>query len=215
MGSIMPQAWHHARRAFVMLAFLLAASSALATASAPRTVLVYGDSLSAGYGLKPGEDWPALLGQRLAREAPGWRVVNASVSGETTAGGLARIERALADHRPALVVVELGANDGLRGLPLDVARRNLDAIVAKAQAADAKVLLLGMQIPPNYGPEYTDQFVAMFTDVARERGAALVPFFLEPIATDRANFQDDNLHPTAATQPMLVDFLWPHVRKLL
>jgi acyl-CoA thioesterase I len=215
MGSIMPQAWHRVRRAFVMLAILLGASSTLAGAPAPRTVLVYGDSLSAGYGLAPGEDWPALLGRRLAREAPGWRVVNASVSGETTAGGLARIDRALADHRPALVVVELGANDGLRGLPLDVARRNLDTIVAKAQAAGAKVLVLGMQIPPNYGPEYTEAFNAMFRSVAEARKAPLVPFFLEPIASDRASFQDDNLHPTAATQPRLLEFVWPHLAKLL
>ena len=215
MGSIMPQAWRTARRAFVTLAFLLFASSALAAAPAPRTVLVFGDSLSAGYGLEPGQDWPALLGERLAEDAPGWRVVNASVSGETTAGGLSRIDRALAEHKPGLVIVELGANDGLRGLPLDLAQRNLEAIVAKAQAAGAKVLLLGVQIPPNYGPEYTQAFIAMFAAVASARNSALVPFFLEPIATARENFQEDDLHPVAATQPKLVDFLWPEIAKLL
>ena len=197
-----------------MLAFLLIATSAVAAPPA-RTLLVFGDSLSAGYGLQPGEDWPALLALRLAKDAPGWRVVNASVSGETTAGGLTRIDRALAEHRPALVLVELGANDALRGLPLDLAQRNLDSIVARVQAAGARVLLLGARIPPNYGPEYTEAFAAMFAAVAQARDAPLVPFFLEPIATERENFQDDNLHPTAATQPRILDYVWPQVAKLM
>ncbi|HET7844056.1 MAG TPA: arylesterase [Xanthomonadales bacterium] len=213
MGFIMPQAWRSARRAFVTLAFLLVATSAFAAPA--RTVLVFGDSLSAGYGLAPGEDWPALLAAKLADEAAGWRLVNASVSGETTAGGLSRIDRALAEHEPDVVLVELGANDALRGLPLDLAERNLDAIVAKSQAAGAKVLLLGMRIPPNYGPEYTERFVAMFANVAQARKTAFVPFLLAPIATDRANFQEDDLHPIAATQPKLVAFLWPEVARLL
>ena len=181
----------------------------------PRTVLVFGDSLSAAYGLPVESGWVHLLGGRLARERPGWRVVNASVSGETTAGGAARFGAALAQHHPAVVVIELGANDALRGLPLDVARANLGAMVDAARAANARVLLLGMRIPPNYGPDYAAQFEAMFRDAALDGKAGLVPFFLAPIAADRANFLDDNLHPAANAQPKLLEHVWPALLPLV
>jgi acyl-CoA thioesterase-1 len=181
----------------------------LAVAQPQRTVLVMGDSLSAGYGLAAAESWVALLGERLARERPGWRVVNASISGETTAGGVARIDAELAEHEPDVVVVELGANDGLRGLPLDIAEANLARMITASQAAGAKVLLVGMEIPPNYGPDYTTMFRTMFRTLAERHGTALLPFLLEPIARERDAFLDDNLHPTAAAQPRLLEHVWP------
>lgn len=167
-----------------------------------------GDSLSAAYGLAASEGWVALLATRLSERAPGWTVVNASISGETTAGGASRIDAELATHRPALVVVELGANDGLRGLPTDAARANLARMITAAKAAGAQVLLVGTEIPPNYGPDYTTQFRSLYRELAAEHEVALLPFLLEPIARDRAAFQDDNLHPVAAVQPRLLDHVW-------
>jgi acyl-CoA thioesterase-1 len=181
----------------------------LTLAQPQRTVLVMGDSLSAGYGLAAAESWVSLLGERLATERPGWRVVNASISGETTAGGAARIDAELAEHAPDVVVVELGANDGLRGLPLDIAEANLTRMITAAQAAGAQVLLVGMEIPPNYGPDYTAMFRNMFRTLAERHGTALLPFLLEPIARERDAFLDDNLHPTAAAQPRLLEHVWP------
>ncbi len=178
-------------------------------------LLVLGDSLSAGYGLAAGESWVDLLTQRLARERPGWRVVNASISGETSAGGAARIAGDLARHRPAVVVVELGANDGLRGLPVEATHANLERMLVSARGTGAKVLLIGMRMPPNYGPEYTQAFAAMFAELARGHADAFIPLLLEPIATERALFQDDNLHPTAAAQPRLLEHVWPVLAPLL
>lgn len=180
-----------------------------------RTVLVLGDSLSAAYGLASSQGWVALTARRMAASHPGWKVVNASISGETTAGGAARIAAELKRHRPAVVVVELGANDGLRGLPLAQTRANLERIVRASQQAGARVLLLGMRMPPNFGPAYTRGFEANFRDLARTYRTALLPFLLEPIATRRANFQPDNLHPTAAAQPLLRDHVWPALAPLL
>jgi acyl-CoA thioesterase-1 len=184
-------------------------------AAEPRVLLVLGDSLSAGYGLATGEGWVDLLAQRLAHSHPDWRVVNASISGETTAGGATRIAGDLAQHRPALVVVELGANDGLRGLPVELAQANLARIIDASKGARARVLLVGMQMPPNYGPEYTAAFAAMFDALAKSHADGFVPLLLAPIAEQRERFQDDNLHPVAAAQPLLLDHVWPALEPLL
>jgi acyl-CoA thioesterase-1 len=187
-----------------------------ATASvAQHVVLVMGDSLSAGYGLAASEGWVSLLATQVAQEKPGWGVVNASVSGETTAGGAARIAGELARNRPDVVAIELGANDGLRGLPLEQTRTNLEAMIAAARAANAKVLLIGMRLPPNYGPDYTRDFEALFADLAKREQVAFLPFLLEPVAADDTAFQADRLHPNAGAQPKLRDHVWPALEPLL
>ncbi|ATB32638.1 arylesterase [Melittangium boletus] len=200
----------------VTLAVGLAALGASAALGGPtRTVLVMGDSLSAAYGLAPEEGWVALTAARMAREYPGWRVVNASVSGETTAGGAARIEGELTRNRPEVVIIELGGNDGLRGLPLKQTRANLEKMVSAARAVGARVLLVGMRMPPNLGKAYTEGFAANFRTVAETHQVSLLPFLLEPIAMDRASFQPDNIHPVAAAQPKLSDHVWPALAALL
>ena len=191
------------------------ARPAVAVPKPARTVLVMGDSLSAAFGLKASDGWVALTAQRIAQEAPGWRVVNASVSGETTSGGAARIAAALQRHRPAVVVIELGANDGLRGLPLAQIRANLARMVKAAQASGASVLLVGMRLPPNYGATYTRGFERIYSDLATQYKTGLVPFLLQPVMRDRGAFQTDNLHPSAATQPKLRDHVWPALKPLL
>ncbi|MDH5835131.1 arylesterase [Luteimonas kalidii] len=196
-------------------AFAQAPSAAAAASPAPRTVLVMGDSLSAGYGMAASEGWVSLLGERLAREQPGWQVVNASISGETTAGGSARIVAEVLRHRPDVVVIALGANDGLRGLPLAEARRNLARMIGASQHVGAKVLLVGMRMPPNLGPDYTAGFESNYRELAELFDTALLPFLLEPIALERAAFQDDNLHPTVAAQSKLLDHVWPALEPLL
>ena len=196
------------------LAAILAMQAA-AAAPAQRTVLVFGDSLSAGYGMAAKQGWVALLGERLAARKPGWRVVNASVSGETTAGGASRIAKVLERAQPDVVVIELGANDGLRGLPLQQTRRNLEKMVQAAEAAGAEVLLVGMRMPPNLGRAYTEGFEANFRKVAKDEGVALLPFLLEPIAADPGAFQADDMHPTAAVQPELLDHVWKALAPLL
>ncbi len=195
-------------QAFVMVLCWL---TPLAQAADASRVLVFGDSLSAAYNLAPEQGWVHLLDGELARAKPAWRVVNASISGETTAGGAARIAAVLDTQKPQVVIVELGANDGLRGLPVALAKQNLAQIITAAKQRKARVLLVGVEMPPNYGPDYTGQFRQMYVDLAREHQVALLPFLLAPIADDRANFQEDNLHPTAAAQPALRD----HVRKAL
>jgi acyl-CoA thioesterase-1 len=191
------------------------AQPAAAGAGPERTVLVLGDSLSAAYGLAPREGWVALTAERIAQQAPGWRVVNASVSGETTAGGASRIAGELARHRPRVVVIALGGNDGLRGLPLKQTRANLEKMVNAAKSAGAQVLLVGMRMPPNLGKAYTEGFAANYRTVAEAQQVALLPFLLEPIATDRTAFQADNIHPVAAVQPKLRDHVWPALAPLL
>jgi len=181
----------------------------------PPTVLVMGDSLSAGYGLDATQGWVPLTAARVARERPGWRVVNASISGETSAGGASRIVGEVLRVKPAVVVIELGANDGLRGLPLADMRRNLARMIGVGQYAGAKVLLVGMRIPPNYGPEYTLGFERTYRDLAALFHVDFLPFLLEPVAANRANFQDDNLHPIAAAQPALRDHVWKRLGPLL
>ena len=199
------------------LALLLATPSLAQTAqnATPRTVLVMGDSLSAGYGMAANEGWVALLEGKLAKEKPGWRVVNASISGETTAGGAARIIGEAMRHEPEVVVIALGANDGLRGLPLAEARRNLARMIGASQHFKAKVLLVGMRLPPNLGPEYTRGFERLYPWLCDLFDTACLPFLLEPIALDRSAFQDDNLHPTVAAQPRLLDHVWPRLEPLL
>jgi acyl-CoA thioesterase-1 len=174
-----------------------------------------GDSLSAAYGLSASQGWVALTANEVARTRPGWRVVNASISGETTAGGAARIAGELKRNQPAVVVVELGANDGLRGLPLAQTRANLERMVKLSQASGAKVLLIGMRIPPNLGRDYTQGFERNFSELAKSNKTAFLPFLLEPIALDRANFQADNLHPVATAQPKLRDHVWKSLAPLL
>lgn len=174
-----------------------------------------GDSLSAGYNLAADEGWVSLLGQRLAGRTPAWRVVNASISGETSAGGAARIAAELRRHKPAVVVIELGANDGLRGLPLAQTRANLEKMILAAKASKARVLLIGMRLPPNYGPDYTRGFERAFRELSQRHGTAFLPFLLEPIALDDRAFQADRLHPTAAAQPKLRDHVWPALSPLL
>ncbi len=199
------------------LVLMLAVSlGTLAEAAEPtRTVLVMGDSLSAAYGLAPEQGWVALTAERMAQRTPGWRVVNASVSGETTAGGAARIAGELSRNRPEVVVIALGGNDGLRGLPLKQTRANLEKMVSAAKAAGARVLLVGMRMPPNLGKTYTEGFAANYRTVAEAHQVSLLPFLLEPIAMDRANFQADNIHPVAAVQPKLRDHVWPALAPLL
>ena len=174
-----------------------------------------GDSLSAGYGIKLPEGWVNLLSKRLASEGYGFGVVNASVSGETTQGGLARLPRVLEAHKPAIVIVELGGNDGLRGLPLATSRENLRQIVAGARAAKARVVLVGMIIPPNYGARYGQEFRAMFAALAAQYPVAFVPFFLDQVALKPELMQADGLHPNALGQPQLLENLWPKLKPLL
>lgn len=203
--------------ALLLLASLLALPLAAQApaAAAPRTVLVMGDSLSAAYGLSAAQGWVALTAEQVKRTRPGWRIVNASISGETTAGGASRIAAELQRHRPAIVVIELGANDGLRGLSLAQTRANLDRMIQAARKSGARVMLIGMRIPPNYGPDYTRGFEANFKALADQYKLPLLPFLLEPVARDRANFQADNLHPVAAAQPKIRDHVWTVLAPLL
>jgi acyl-CoA thioesterase-1 len=194
--------------------FVLIIASASAQAEAP-VILVFGDSISAGYGLPLEQGWVELLRTRLKAQGYGYQVVNASVSGETTAGGLARLPRALELHHPSIVILELGGNDGLRGLPIAQMRTNLTQMTGSSTAAGAKVLLLGMRMPPNYGPEYTKQFAMVFSDLATEKKISLVPFLLTDIALSPALLQADDIHPNAQGQPILLDNVWPTLKPLL
>ena len=198
-----------------LVLYLIAVAPSPAPAAEPSAILVVGDSLSAGYGLAPGQGWVTLLQQRLKREGYGYRVINASVSGETTDGGVQRLDRALAQHRPAVVIIELGGNDGLRGLPVSRVRANLDRMITKSRAAGATVLLVAIRVPTNYGPRYTTSFQSIYTDLATRYRIGLVPFLSEQIAVDLALFQPDGIHPTAAAQPLLLDSLWPQLSPLL
>ena len=201
------------------MATLMGAMPSLSLAAAPaRKILVVGDSLSAEYGLARGSGWVALLAQRLAREHIGATVINASISGDTTSGGLSRLPSLLREHRPDLVLLELGGNDALRGLPLTMTRANLAEMARLAKAAQARVVVLGMQLPPNYGRAYGERFAALFADVATAEGAALVPFMLKGVADvpqAEALFQADRIHPTAAAHPTILANVWPVLEPLL
>jgi len=181
-----------------------------------QTVLVLGDSISAAYGMSLEQGWVALLAQRLAAEYPSFRVVNASMSGETTVGGRARLPALLVRHQPAVVIIELGGNDGLNGYPIASLRNNLRAMTAAALDAGAEVLLVTMDVPPNYGPATIRQrFSDSYRIIAKDLGAAVTPSLFESIATDPDLMQSDNIHPTVAAQPLLLDLLWPHIEALL
>jgi acyl-CoA thioesterase-1 len=196
-------------------AIVAPARAATAEAAGAPVILVVGDSISAAYGLPGGTGWTDLLARRLAAERQPHRVVNASISGDTTAGGRSRLPALLARHQPAVVVIELGGNDALRGGDLAATRANLDAMVVAAQAARARVLIVGMRVPPNYGAAYGRGFETLFADVARARRTALVPFFFEGFGDRNELFQPDRIHPSVAAQPLLLDNLWPALVPLL
>lgn len=197
----------------LVLAFLLLAANAIAAPA--QKILVFGDSLSAGYGLAVEQSWPSLLARKLAASGAPYTVVNASISGETTSGGVSRLPQALREHRPAVVIIELGANDGLRGLPIDAMRNNLVAMIRTAKQQKVRILLAGMRLPPNYGPDYTARFAGSFADIAKREKVQLLPFLLEPIASDRNAFQADGLHPVAEMQPRILEHVWAALTPLL
>jgi acyl-CoA thioesterase I len=218
-GRAVKKGW--SRRQWLLHCSVLGAAARVHAAqadSSQRVILVVGDSLSAEYGLQRGSGWVALLEQRLARERIAARLVNASISGDTTSGGRSRLPALLREHRPTHVLIELGGNDALRGLPLDMTRDNLSAMARSAAGAGARVVVLGMQVPPNYGRKYSDDFAAMFDSVAKQERAALVPFLLKGVADGpRAEqlFQPDRIHPTEAAQPMMLDNVWPVLKPVL
>lgn len=195
----------------MLFAVLLALSGSAIAAS---TILVFGDSLSAAYGMPQNAGWVALLGERLKQRNSNYSVANASISGETSAGGAARIGKTLVSNKPAIVIVELGANDGLRGLPVTEMKRNLAAIVQASKRDGARVVLVGMQLPPNYGVPYVNQFRAAFGELAKDERVSLVPFLLEGLES-REQFQADAIHPTAAAQPMILENVWRRLAPLM
>jgi acyl-CoA thioesterase-1 len=203
------------RSACIRLVFLCLFLAGIPARADSPTILVLGDSLSAAYGIRVEQGWVTLLQDRLKASGYGYRVVNASESGETTGGALARLPRALDKQRPAVVIIELGGNDGLRGLPIKDVRANLVALIRTSRDTGAKVLLVGMRIPPNYGPVYTRSFHDMYGDLAVQLKVPLVPFLLDGIALDGSLMQDDGLHPNAAAQPKLLDQVWPKLLPLL
>ena len=203
------------RRRLMLGLIGLAASLSVHASAAKPVVLVVGDSLSAGYGVAVDSTWVALLQKRLAAQGYGYRVVNASISGDTTGGARARLPRALELHKPAVVILELGGNDGLRGLPLRQVRENFEFLIERCQAAGAKVVLVGMRMPPNYGAAYADGFHALYGELAKRYGTPLLGFFLEGVALDEKLMQPDGIHPTAAAQPRLLDNLWPVLSQAL
>jgi acyl-CoA thioesterase-1 len=186
-----------------------------AAVAAEKSILVFGDSLSAAYGIPQARGWVALLAERLKREHPDYIVVNASLSGETSAGGLARFGGALQKHKPSVAVIALGANDGLRGLPVGEMKKNLAAIIERAQQAGARVVVVGMKLPPNYGPHYTQDFESAYGELARRYKTALVPFMMEGFAQNPEFFQPDRIHPTEKAQPLILELLWKALQPLL
>lgn len=202
-------------RTVALLRILLASLLLAALPAFAGTVLVWGDSLSAGYGLRPSQAWPALLERRLQESKPPYRVVNASISGETTAGALTRLPGLLEKHRPSVVVIELGGNDALRGLTPAQLRGNLEKMVVASQKAGAKVLLLGIDVPPNYGPAYRQRLRQTYAALAKQYNVPLLPFLLEGVALKPNLMQADGLHPTAAAQPQVLDNVWPLLKPLL
>jgi acyl-CoA thioesterase-1 len=202
--------WIYFLRGWIAVALLFGAQ-----AQATQTILVLGDSLSAAYGLAQDRGWVSLMQQRLQTERYPHHLINASISGETTSGGLYRIDALLASYKPKVVILELGANDGLRGLSLDATQNNLGALIRRAQQSGAQVLLIGMRLPPNYGPAYTEKFQHLFENAAAKYHVRRVPFLLAPIASKRVYFQADGLHPTAEAQPLLLDTVWIALKPML
>ncbi|MCW8809301.1 MAG: arylesterase [Rhodanobacter sp.] len=203
------------RLGWVVWIGLLLGGIGAAQAATPKTVLVLGDSLSAAHNIPVEAGWVHLLEARLAKMVPMWTVVNASISGETSLSGRNRLPDLLKTYRPAVLVIELGANDGLQGLPLAALRDNLAAMIAMAQRSGAKVLLLGIELPVNYGPQYRDGLRAVYADLARNRQVALVPFLLEGVALDPALMQDDGLHPLASAEPKVLETVWQVLAPML
>jgi acyl-CoA thioesterase-1 len=192
---------------FILVLICLVTTQSVSAA----TILVLGDSLSAAYGLRVEDGWVALL----QKEHPEHTWINASITGETTQGGLSRLDSLLIKHEPDVLILELGANDGLRGLPLNLAQDNLQTMVSRGKSAGADILILGIRIPPNYGPRYTHDFATMFTSLAEKNNVAVVPFFLKAIAEDSARFQPDRLHPNASAQPLIAETVWPDLQAVL
>jgi acyl-CoA thioesterase I len=213
-GVALPQGVRRLR-ARLLPTLLLLLVHMVPTQAAGGVILVLGDSISSGYGLDVENGWVQLLQDRLSQQNTDYRVVNASISGDTTNGGAARLRPALDKYRPDIVVVELGGNDGLRGLPLSETRANLERIVVASQQAGARVLLLGMRLPPNYGPAYTDAFHAIYQDLANRYQVAQVPFLLEGIGGVETMMQADGIHPRATAQPLMLNNVWPYLQPLL
>ena len=203
------------RLALTLVLCLIAAAAVPARAAEPPVILVLGDSLSAGYGLATGQGWVALLQQRLKKQGYGHRIVNASISGETTDGGVQRIDRALATHKPKIVIIELGGNDGLRGLPVTRVRANLDLLITKSRSAGAKALLVAIRVPTNYGAQYGNSFQQVYRDLAKQYRIGLVSFLSDEVALREDLFLEDGIHPNARAQPILLDSLWPKLSPLL
>ena len=198
---------------FMVLLFSLSVNPAFAqalspAAPTPQTILVLGDSLSAAHGIAQNQGWVTLLAERMVQKTPPWKVINASISGETTSGGLTRLPALLTTHKPQWVLIELGANDGLRGLPLKIIHQNLQRLIEMSQQSGARVILIGIMLPPNYGFAYTTPFTAMYQQLAVENRLPLVPFLLQDIATEPALMQADGLHPNATAQPVILDNVW-------
>ena len=183
--------------------------------AAEKSILVVGDSVSAAFGIAQARGWVALLGERLKRERLDYSVVNASVSGDTTAGGAARLRPALDKHKPAVVIIELGGNDGLRGMPVAGIRKNLGDMVDQSRKSGARVLLIGLRMPPNYGPQYTGEFERAFAEVAKQHKAVLLPFLFESLGDGRGYFQPDGIHPNEGAQPLMLESVWTRLRPLL
>lgn len=200
---------------FKLSALVLLVLLAAPLARAEQVLLVFGDSLSAAYGISPSQGWVALMGERIARAKLPWRVVNASISGETTSGGLRRLPEDLRRHKPGVVLIALGPNDVLRGQPVANARANLEHMIADVRKSNAEPVLVGFMIPPNYGIDYAREFHEMYARLAKKNKLALVPFLLEGIAERRESFQPDQLHPTADAQPRILENVWPVVEPVL
>ena len=203
------------RFVFARLLVLFTVLPLLVQAAPERTIVILGDSLSAAYGMEVQESWPSLLQQRLEKDGYAYRVFNSSIAGDTTQGGLARLPRLLEGQNPAVVLVELGGNDGLRGLPIDVTRANLQQMIRLSRAAGARVIISEIRIPPNYGPAYTERFTRLFSELAEQEGVVLLPFLLEDVALDPDLMLDDGIHPSAAAQPVILDAVWPVLEPLL
>ncbi|MEP7185471.1 MAG: arylesterase [Rhodanobacter sp.] len=201
------------RRCLWLLIFLCGVGSV--HADAPKTVLVLGDSLSAAHNIPVESGWVHLLDTRLGKMVPPWTAINASISGETSLSGRNRLPELLKKYQPAVLVLELGANDGLRGLPLSALKENLDAMIILAQKSKVRVLLVGIELPVNYGPQYRDGLRAVYTDLAKTRHAALVPFLLQGIALDPSKMQDDGMHPVASAEPAVLELVWKPLEPLL
>lgn len=199
----------------VSLCFLSFVAWSLPALAANPKILIYGDSLSAAYGIPQQQGWVALLKQKLHAESLNYDIINASISGETTSGGLTRFEKTLQQTKPKIVILELGANDGLRGLPVKDMQKNQESMILKGKQSGAKILLIGMRIPPNYGPKYTDEFSQTYVNLASQHNIALVPFMLDHIAAKPDLIQQDGLHPNVLGQPIILKNIWPALQKLL